>query len=238
MARGGIGAEVSEIEATVGGRRLPFVIAASAGVSGSVEMSPASAIDGDLKTAWSFGDFGTSASNPFAAFQLAEPLTTTSDTTIVIRVRQLSPVRRATLGRFRLALSAGPAWADDAIAGGPVEDNAIDESKEYRGLPARLMQARAVPEGAPEPAAAPGRRAAPPDAQSVQTYFQLSSPDLAPLAGAPPSSRPRKPPRDGCDARHGQRGDAEPAKRVLPRGNWMDDSGAVVEPAIPGSWAS
>jgi len=239
VARGGIGAEVSEIEATVGGRRLPFVIAASAGVFGNVEMSPASAIDGDLKTAWSFGDFGTSASNPFAAFQLAEPLTTTSDTTIVIRIRQLSPVRRATLGRFRLALSAGPAWADDAIAGGTVEDNAVDESKEYRGLPARLVQTLA-PEGAPTPAAGPGdggRGRNAPDAQTVQqAYFQLSSPDLAPLAGALARLEAAKAVLEMGVTRV-MVSEAMPMPRetrVLPRGNWMDDSGAVVEPAIPG----
>ena len=236
VARGGIGAEVSEIEATVGGRRLPFAIAASAGAFGNIEMSPASAIDGDLKTAWSFGDFGTSASNPFAAFQFAEPVTTSPDTTIVIRIRQVSPVRRATLGRFRLALSAGPAWADDAIAGGTVEDNAIDESKEYLGLPARLLQAMAVPEGAPEPAAASGRRAAAPAAQTVlQTYFQLSSPELAPLVSARARLEAAKAAIEmGVTRVMVAEAMPEPREtRILPRGNWMDDSGAVVSPAIP-----
>ncbi len=176
VARGGIGAEVSEIEATVGGRRLPFVIAASAGVFGNVDLAPVNAIDGDLKTSWSFGDFGTSASNPFAAFQFAEPVTTAPDTTIVIRIRQLSAVRRATLGRFRLALSPGQAWPDDAIAGGTVEDNAVDESKEYLGLSARVQQALAASAENSAAAATPGGgrgRGAAPAAETVaQTYFQ------------------------------------------------------------------
>lgn len=236
VARGGIGAEVSEIEATVGGRRLPFAVAASAGAFGNVEMSPTSAIDGDLKTAWSFGDFGTSASNPFAAFQFAEPVTTSPDTTIVIRIRQVSPVRRATLGRFRLALSAGPAWADDAVAGGTVEDNATDESKEYLGLPARLMQALSAPEGTPEPAAASGRRAAAPAGQAVvQAYFQLSSPDLAPLVSARARLEAAKAAIE-MDVTRVMVAEAMPEPRetrILPRGNWMDDSGGVVQPAIP-----
>ena len=245
VARGGIGAELSEIEADVDGRRLSFAIAASAGAFGNVEMSPANAIDGDLKTAWSFGDFGTSASNPFAAFQLAQPLTTSANTTIVIRIRQVSPVRRATLGRFRLALSAGPAWADDAIAGGTVEDNAVDESKEYRGLPARLVQALSAAPGATAGPAAPsegtgggGRgRGAPRDAQTVaQAYFQLSSPDLAPLASAQARLEAAKAAIEMGVTRV-MVSEAMPAPRetrILPRGNWMDDSGAVVEPAIPG----
>jgi hypothetical protein len=236
VARGGIGAEVSEIEATVDGRRLPFAIAASAGVLGNVEMSPARAIDGDLKTAWSFGDFGTSASNPFAAFQFAETVTTWPDTTIVIRIRQLSAVRRATLGRFRLALSAGPAWADDAIAGGTVEDNAIDESKEYLGLPARVVQTLAAPQGAPEPAAVSGRRAAAPAAEAlIQTYFQLSSPELAPLVRARARLEAAKASIE-MDVTRVMVAEAMPQPRetrILPRGNWMDDSGAVVQPAIP-----
>jgi hypothetical protein len=239
VARGGIGAEVSEIEATVGGRRVPFAIAASAGAIGNVEMSPASAIDGDLKTAWSFGDFGTSASNPFAAFQFAEPVTTTPETTIVIRIRQVSQVRRATLGRFRLALSAGPAWADDAIAGGTVEDNAIDESKEYLGLPARLVQMLTAPEGASGPAAASGggrARVSAPAAQTlIETYFQLSSPDLAPLVSARARLEAAKAAIQ-MDVARVMVAEAMPEPRetrVLPRGNWMDDSGAVVQPAIP-----
>ena len=245
VARGGIGAELSEIEADVDGRRLSFAIAASAGAFGNVEMSPANAIDGDLKTAWSFGDFGTSSSNPFAAFQLAQPLTTSANTTIVIRIRQVSPVRRATLGRFRLALSAGPAWGDDAIAGGTVEDNAVDEAQEYRGLPARLVQALSAAPGATAGPAAPsegtgggGRgRGAAPDAQTVaQAYFQLSSPDLAPLAGAQARLEAAKAALEMRVTRV-MVSEAMPAPRetrILPRGNWMDDSGAVVEPAIPG----
>jgi len=185
------------------------------------------------------GDFGTSASNPFAAFQFAEPVTTTPETTIVIRIHQVSQVRRATLGRFRLALSAGPAWADDAIAGGTVEDNAIDESKEYLGLPARLLQTLAAPEAAADPAAAAGSgrtRAAAPAAQAlIQTYFQLSSPDLAPLVSARARLEAAKAAIEMEVARV-MVAEAMPEPRetrILPRGNWMDDSGAVVQPAIP-----
>ena len=82
--------------------------------------------------------FVMTASNPFAAFQFDHPIVTSPNDTIVVRIRQVSPVRRATLGRFRLALSAGPAWPDDLLAGGTVEDTTVDASREYLGLPDRL----------------------------------------------------------------------------------------------------
>jgi hypothetical protein len=250
VARGGIGAEVSEVEASVvsGGsraeRRVPFAVAAAAGAFGALDLTPSSAIDGDLKTAWSFGDFGVSSSNPFAAFQFAEPITTAPGSTIVIRIHQASPVRRATLGRFRLALSAGPAWPDDAIAGGTVEDVAIDPSTEYLGLPARLTQALLNPDaGGGQPAAAPpgrgpgrGRGGETPGPQAViQSYFQLSSPDLMPLVSARTRLEAAKSAVEMGVTRV-MVSEAMPSPRetrILPRGNWMDDSGAVVRPAIP-----
>ena len=114
VARGGLGVELTELEAEVAGenarpaRKLPFVLGATVtGGQGGVgmDLGPVNAIDADLKTAWSVGDFGTSTSNPFAAVHFAEPVVTTASSTIVIRLRQLSGTRRATIGRFRLALS-------------------------------------------------------------------------------------------------------------------------------------
>jgi Protein of unknown function (DUF1553)/Protein of unknown function (DUF1549)/Planctomycete cytochrome C len=241
VARGGIGAEVSEIEATIGGRRLPFVVAAAEG-SGrgfgpGAELSAVNAIDGDLKTAWSLGDFGVSASNPFAAFQFDHAITTSPNDAIVVRIRQLSSVRRATLGRFRMALSAGPAWPDDAQQGGTVEDVALDDSREYLGLPDRLVRALKGPAAnAPPAAPARGNRAAAAPAQSaIDSYFQLSSPELAPLVASVAKLEAAKAGVEmGVTRVMVSEAMATPREtRVLPRGNWMDDSGAVVEPAIP-----
>src|SRR5262249_40282764 len=134
-------------------RKLRFVIGSGMGggtgagiANAQGDLSAVNAIDGDLKTAWSVGDFGTSSSNPFGAFQFAEPITTMPDSTLVIRLRQMSGTRRSTLGRFRLALSAGPAWPDDPLPGGTVEDITTDSDKEYLGLPARLTRALMSPE--------------------------------------------------------------------------------------------
>jgi len=244
VARGGIGAEISEIEASMGGRRLPFVVAAAAG-SGrgfDADVTAVNAIDGDVKTTWSFGDFGVSASNPFAAFQFDRPITTSPTDSIVIRIRHDSPVRRATLGRFRLALSAGPAWPDDPMAGGTVEDVAVDDSREYLGLPDSLVQALKTPEADRAQTAAPGRGArgrgaafGPLGQVIVDTYFRLSSAELAPLVADVAKLEAAKAAVE-TNVTRVMVSEAMPAPRetrILPRGNWMDDSGALVEPAIP-----
>lgn len=254
VGRGGLGVELSEIEAELkaggssSGRKLQFVIASgSGGVRGSggeADLSAGNAIDGDLKTSWSVGDFGTSSSNPFGAFQFAEPVTTTADSTLSIRIRQASGTRRSTLGRFRLALSAGPAWADDPLPGGTVEDTTIDPENEYLGLPTRLAQALRIPAEQRAEAVVQnngrGRRGTDPGgAQSVQnlidTFFQLSSTDLAPLVANVARLEAAKA-RMEMGIKRVMVSEALPTPRetrILPRGNWMDDSGAVVEPAIP-----
>ena len=237
VARGGIGVELSEIEAeyqaSSGGpaRRVGFVVAAgSGGARGFAgpadgDLSPIGAIDGDPSTSWSVSDFGTSSSNPFAAFQFAEPVETTADSTVVIRLKQLSATRRSTLGRFRLALSAGPAWPDDPLPGGTVEDTAFDTAKEYLGLPDRLVQTLRTPEDQRV-----NRQ------NTIQTFFQLSSRDLAPLVaevGRLEAARARL--EMGIERVLVSEAMPMPREtRILPRGNWMDDSGEVVEPAIPG----
>ncbi len=68
------------------------------------------AIDGDSQTGWGF--FG-GAGRPFLILRFAEPLRTGADSTLVLRLHQDSKYRRATLGRFRIALSSGtPLWPD------------------------------------------------------------------------------------------------------------------------------
>jgi hypothetical protein len=216
VARGGLGVELSEIEAefsaaaSAGARKISFVIAS--------DPTGISAIDGDATTSWSVGDFGVSSSNPFGAFQFAEPVTTTADSTLVIRLRQLSETRRSTLGRFRLALSAGPAFPDDPLPGGTVEDTTLDPAKEYLGLPERLTRALAT-----------GAQA------QIQTFFEQSSPELATLAAEVARLTVARM-RVEMGVKRVMVSEALPTPRetrILPRGNWMDDSGAIVEPAIP-----
>ncbi|MEP7304989.1 MAG: DUF1553 domain-containing protein [Acidobacteriota bacterium] len=235
VARGGLGSELSELEAEMpadGGRparKLTFAIGAMVAgnaQSGGVDLGPVNAIDGDLKTTWNVSDFGTSTANPFAAFHFSEPVVTTATSTLVIRLRQLSDTRRATLGRFRLALSHGSAWPDDGGRAALADDGTQNpDVKEYWGLPDRVARLLATPVS---------QRVAP-VAVAAQTFFQADTPELAVLLAD--SAK--------LDAAAARLEDSitrvvvtealpEPREtRVLPRGNWMDDSGAIVEPAIP-----
>jgi hypothetical protein len=250
IARGGLGLELSEVEAElVQGagktRKVTFSIGSASGARGFQDEADASvidAIDGDPKTAWAIGDFGTSASNPFLALQFSTPVSTTADSTLVIRLRHESQTRKATLGRFRVALSAGPAWPDDPARGGTVEEVAADPASEYLGLPQSVVRALTTPAGDIEAPQNPGRGSRPPAAVTadsardrVTPYFQMSTPALAPLVAEVArltSARARL----EMGVTRVMVSEAMPVPRetrILPRGNWMDDSGAVVEPAIP-----
>src|SRR6267142_948213 len=80
-------------------------------------MPPLAAIDGDARTAWGirFGE----ARDPFLAVRFAEPVQTTAGSRMIVTLRHESELRRAVIGRFRLALSADPfAWP-------PVVEHAI-----------------------------------------------------------------------------------------------------------------
>jgi hypothetical protein len=251
VARGGLGVELSEVEASVSeGGGAPRQVKFSTGVASgsrnapgaSVDETVVAAIDGDVKTSWLVGDFGTSASNPFVALQFAEPVTTTESSSLVVVFRHESTTRRATLGRFRLALSAGPAWPDDAARGGTVEDVAVNPDSEYRGLPESLVRAITAPAQmppAPDTARRPGgrqQRGTPVDESDlVETFFQLTVPELAPLRAEIARLEAAKARLEmGITRVMVSQALATPREtRILPRGNWMDDSGAVVEPAIP-----
>jgi hypothetical protein len=101
----------------------------------------------------------------------------------------------------------------------------IDAEKEYRGLPARLTRAlmSAEPQRANQASGI------------IQAFFQLSSPETAPLIAEVArleSAKARV--QMGIKRVMVTESLASPREtRILPRGNWMDDSGAVVEPAIP-----
>jgi len=250
VARGGLGVELSEVEASVvqgagAPRKLTFSTGIASGtrnaLGGSVDETVIAAIDGDAKTSWLVGDFGTSASNPFVAFQFTEPVTTSEDSALVVVFRQESTTRRATLGRFRLALSAGPAWPDDAARGGTVEDVTVDQETEYRGLPESLMRAITSPgqpaaEDAPRGGGGRQQRGTPvAEGDLVEIFYQLTNPELASLRADIARLEAAKARLEMAINRVmvSQAMPAPRETRVLPRGNWMDDSGTVVEPAIP-----
>ncbi len=208
VARGGSAFFVSELEvlasAGPGQPATPLRIAAARTNGGTEPGYPvAAAIDGDPATALSF----LRKRGGGIALLLAAPWEGAAEATLTLRIRHSDRHPYQHLGRFRLAVH--DAEDPDANAG-----------------------------GAPEPvlkalAAAPGERTAA-QAREIAAHYRTVAPDLA-------AARERH--TRAVNARDAlllsvpslpvSQSVAPRPTRVLPRGNWMDDSGELVEPGVP-----
>ncbi len=167
------------------------------------------AFDGDPKTGWAEATYND-VEQAFLALRFAEPVETNAETVMTVRVHQDSDFRRATLGRFRLALSANASSWPTAEKGKEIPDKVL---KALRTEEAKRTQEQ-------KDAIAAHYRWAAPEAQAdvlalarleqQSALLELAIPHVVVAQATTPSET-----------------------RILPRGNWMDDSGAVVEPAIP-----
>lgn len=192
---------------------VSFVLATTDGFGQQVENPAMAAIDGNPKTGWgiSHGD----GRDGFIALRFARKLQTTADSIVTVRLRHDSDWRKATMGRFRLALSAGEhSWPD----------HLAKLRNPMRGLPAELavvLKLKADQRG--EVAK-----------KNLRTHFKWAAPELQPLAVRVAKLEAE---RDSLDAQIPRVVVTEatmPAEvRILPRGNFLDDSGEVVTPAIP-----
>src|SRR5262249_4735830 len=110
VARGSDRVVITEIEAEVSGRRAAFSAGTSNLNNPSPEHPPLAAFDGDPRTGWAEATYNE-VSKSFLALRFAEPLKTEADSVMTVRLHHDSAFRRATLGRFRLALATDPyAW--------------------------------------------------------------------------------------------------------------------------------
>ena len=104
VARGADRFTLTEVEAATADGPLEFVLATSLEFGEPLDQPAMAAIDGNPATGWgvSFGE----SRNPFLALRLSKKLTTTADTVITLKLKHDSAYRRATIGRFRVAISA------------------------------------------------------------------------------------------------------------------------------------
>lgn len=169
----------------------------------------ASAIDGDTRGAeWGWAILDDAGRSNHAVFETKSNLDLTAEQTLTIVLKQLHPNPGHLLGRFRISAStaARPVAATGA------------------GLPRKVRDLLVIPSGTRTEA----------QAAEVAAYYRSIAPGLQPL-------------RERLVAVQQQREAlnkkiritlitvaVEPRMvRVLPRGNWMDDSGEVVLPAVP-----
>jgi hypothetical protein len=217
-ARGSDRLMLTEVEAELlpQGRKLRFVAAASNIVFPGPGQHPMTSIDGVDSTGWGVSTYGDSNA-PFLALRFDAPLVTSEDSRVVVRLRHDSAFRKATIGRFRLAVSSGPAL--------PVADNPTRRNPKQvtSGLPSCVIQA--IKKEA-------SNRTAEENEQVGSALDWISAPaallSASLRAEAALSNLEAEIPRVMVTEA------TEPAvTRVLARGNWMDESGPVVEPAIP-----
>ena len=206
VSRGADRLIVNELEAELDGRKLPFS-SASANLSNQAEQyMPIAAVDGDPKTGWA-----VSAYNETTEVQLvlrfAEPLATRPGETLTVRIRHDSEFRRSTLGRFRLALSASEFPAPYPAKGKELSEStlkALRAPEKDRTEAQKKTVAALYRWMAPEEATEVAR------AEMAVACLEAEIPHSVVTEATTPTET-----------------------RILARGNWMDDTGDIVQPAIP-----
>jgi hypothetical protein len=210
VARGADRAVITEVEGVVQGHALHFSSGSSNLHNPSPEHPPLAAFDGDPKTGWAEATYND-VERAVLALRFAQPLTTAADTVVTVRLHQDSDFRRATLGRFRLMLApAADAWP---------------AARQDPSIPENVLKALRIEEA----------KRTKPQNDAIARHYQWTAPEVQPDLVAL-ARLERESALLELAIPHVVVAEAgEPREtRILPRGNWMDDSGEVVQPAIPG----
>jgi hypothetical protein len=233
LARGSDRFILTEVEARISpdGKRpavkSPFVLATTDGFGELGEHPPMAAIDGNPATGWAEDE--SDGRSPFLALRFARPIKTGPATVVTVTLRQDSPVRRATIGRVRLALASGeyswPEIGDGTVEAGSPNDAAKFPRKGLRdGIPEDVLKALQT---------APAKRTKE-QAQAVREYFQWSQPELQSALIQLQNAKARESMLQTSIPKSFVTVVDKPREtRILPRANWMDDTGKIVQPAVP-----
>jgi len=224
VARGSDRLVVTEVEADVSEsaslppQRLKFNLATASFRGVSPEYPAMAAIDGDAKTAWGIATYGENR-NLFLALRFAQPVATGPQSTITVRIRHDSEYRKATIGRFRLALSSGAhSWPE------PEEVRRNRKAKGVGGVPDNVLNAARKAEDKRSDA----------DRKTLLDHFQWMTADLEEEHIALEKLEAELGMLEAAITRVVVTKSTTPREtRILPRGNWMDDTGDIVEPAPP-----
>jgi hypothetical protein len=236
LARGADRFVITGVEAEIASgaappRKLEFALATSTGFGEPPGFPAMAAIDGDPNTGWGVG-FGEHR-NPFLALRFAEKVATGDDSEITVRLRHDSAFRRAVPGRFRVALSSGRhSWPELGDSGRKSQQAMASKTETLtlnvavdRGLPEDVLKAILTEE--------PERSEQ--QQKLVLDHFAWSAPELQERTVELARLEAERNVLDAAVPRVLATERMRPrVTRVLPRGNWMDDSGEIVEPAVPG----
>ncbi len=187
-------------------KRLAFSEVLTDGLGDIDPFPPAATIDGDPKSGW--GNENGSIGGKRLVLRFAEPLEATADTMVTVRLRHDSDFRKATIGKFRVGLSR--------VEGATGDENALPEK-----VLTALRVASDMRNDEQKKLIIDHYRVAAPELAALRSEEDWHFAERAQLAASVPTvlvTQARKEPRP---------------IRVLPRGNWMDDSGDIVEPNVP-----
>ena len=206
-ARGGVGYCLTEVEvhAEDNGRRLALKIDGGAASLNETGFPFVAAFDGNPRSGWGMR-FGGSR-RMYAAFAFHRPLRATSNTVLRVTLRHDSPTRRATIGKFTLAVSEVP-----------------DATHHTNGVPDDVLKILREP----------GDKRTAQEQQRIAEFYRAIAPELREMNRQVVA----------VEARQSLLMDRVPtvlvseattprAMRVLPRGDWMNDSGEEVQPWVP-----
>ncbi len=198
---------------------IQFTLATTDGVGQWPENHAMNAIDGNAKTGWGFSF--ADGRGAFIALRLAQKLKTSAESVITVRLHHDSELRRATIGRFRLALSSAEHSWPDVQAKSP---------KPLNGLPAEV--AAALKEKPEERSASQQKLIA--EHFKWAAPVKWAAPELQPLNSRVNQLEAERDLLDSQIPRVMITEATTPAMtRILPRGNFLDESGEIVTPAIP-----
>ncbi len=234
LARGADRVIVTEVDAEMSGRKLKFVLAtASNNQDASPDVPAMAAIDGDPATGWGISSYGEN-NDLMLALRFAEKLKTQKDSVITVRLHQDSEVRRATIGRFRIALSDAE-YSSPSFLKRPKKEG----DSTTTGLPPSIVKALEPPEKKEEPpkdekAVKEAQTRAEERKKALWKQFEFMTPELQPLVVEVAKLEAELGLLDARINRVVVTEATEPREvRILARGNFLDESGAVVEPAVP-----
>ncbi len=161
------------------------------------------AIDGRKDTGWAVLPQTGQAHE--AVFQLEQPLAIPAGGGLMLRFKFDSPHKQHSIGRFRITWTTGS-----------------DPTSSWTPVPVRMAMAKPPAERSPE------------EAQLLAKFVRETSLRAADQRGVVSAATKQKDSFVATIPRSLVVQTASPAMvRILPRGNWMDDSGTTVEPAVP-----
>lgn len=198
--------EVTVELVTADGKTQPVKIAAAEADFSQDRFPIANAIDGKSATGWAVNGHQQPGEHA-AAFAFAEPVAGAAGAKLVVKLLHQSQHPRHNMGRFRLALSSAEKPTLSGIS-----------------LPAAIAAALSLK---------PEQRS-PAQQQQLATHFRSLAPQLEPLRQQIAEvTKQRTALVDSFPTSLVSMSVAPRTVRVLARGNWLDDSGEVVQPGVP-----